>query len=66
MTINQLRAIAERLRTTPATILADTETYAAALRVQGVEIRDGKKEEFPVGAILLALGLLAALLAAGN
>lgn len=32
--------------------------------VFGVEIHD-KKDEFPVGAVLIALGLLAAVLAAG-
>ena len=64
MSVNHLRVIAQALRTTPAKLLSDTDNYAAALRAKGVDIRDGRKEDFPVGAILLALGLLAALFAA--
>ncbi len=64
MTIAQLRAIAEHLATSPGGILREADALTDRLRAQGVEIKNEK--EVSTGAILIGLGILAALLAAGK
>lgn len=64
MTIAQLRAIAGQLRTSPNRILQEADMLVERLRAQGVEIKNEKG--ISPGAILIGLGILAALLAAGK
>lgn len=64
MSLGQLRAIAHQLGTTPNLLLREADMLADRLRAQGVEIRNEK--EISTGAILIGLGILAALLAAGK
>lgn len=63
MTVTQLRTIASHVRGTPAQLLEETERYAALFRRQGGEII-GEKQESSAAGVLVALGILAALLAA--
>jgi transcriptional regulator with XRE-family HTH domain len=64
MSVTQLRVIADKLQTTPAALLHHAEQYANQLRAQGVKITD-EKSESPAG-VLIALGILAALIAAAS
>lgn len=64
MTIAQLRAIAEQLATSPGLLLREADMLTDRLRAQGVEIKNEK--EISTGAILIGLGILAALLAGGK
>lgn len=63
MSVAQLRTIAPHVRATPAQLLEETERYAALFQRQGGEIT-GEKQESSAGGVLVALGILAALLAA--
>jgi len=65
MSVTQLWMIAVQLKTTPAALLHHTEQYANQLRAQGVEITSDKAES-PAGGVLIALGILAALIAAAS
>ena len=65
ITVVQLNAVAARLKVPSATLLQDTERYAVRLRQQGVEITDEKQDSSAAG-LLVALGLLAALIAAAG
>lgn len=64
MSVTQLRMIAERLGTTPVVLLRDAEQYANQLRAQGVTVTDEKHDA--AAGVLIALGILAALIAAAN
>jgi transcriptional regulator with XRE-family HTH domain len=64
MSVTQLRIIAEQLGTTPADLLQHTDEYANQLRAQGVEITDDKPDS--TAGVLIALGILAALIAAAS
>jgi len=61
MTVTQLRVIAERLRTAAASLLHQADLFAARLHAQGVEVTDEKGVS--PAAVLVALGILAAILA---
>lgn len=64
LSVSQLRAIARKIRVPASTLLHEADTYANRLRAQAVEITEDKQES---GAgLLIALGLLTALLAAAN
>jgi len=65
MNVVQLNAVATQLRMTPAQLLQDAERYVAHLRAQGVEITNDKQGSSGAG-LLIALGLLAALIAAAG
>ena len=62
MTLSQLRPVARVFGLAPGQILAEADRYAAQLEVSGVSIPDMKAVN--PAAILIGLGLLAALLAA--
>ncbi|MSQ91423.1 MAG: XRE family transcriptional regulator [Gammaproteobacteria bacterium] len=62
MTVAQLQLVAAHLRTTPANILQATERYAGKFRAQGGEIVAEKQDSSAAG-LLVALGILAAILA---
>ncbi len=64
MSVTQLRLIAEELSTTPDRLLRDSAQYASRLRAQGVDVTDEKPNS--AAGVLIALGILAALLAAGS
>ncbi|NNN18756.1 MAG: helix-turn-helix transcriptional regulator [Acidimicrobiaceae bacterium] len=64
MSVTQLRLIAEVLNTTPERLLQHTAQYANQLRAQGVDVTDEKPNS--AAGVLIALGILAALFAAGN
>jgi len=64
MTVTQLRLIAEGLSTTPERLLRHTAQYAGQLRAQGVDVTDEKPNS--AAGVLIALGILAALIAAGS
>ncbi len=64
MSIAQLRVVAERLGTSPWMVLREADMLTQQLLAQGVEIKNEK--EASTGAILIGLGILAALLAAGG
>ena len=64
MTVAQLNAIAPHLGMTAGQLLQATEGYAAHLRAGGTEITDQKPEASAAPALLIALGILAALIAA--
>jgi DNA-binding XRE family transcriptional regulator len=64
MSVTQLRMIAEQLGTTSDVLLHQTEQYARRLRQQGVSVTDDKQGS-PAG-VLIALGILVALIAAAN
>ncbi len=65
ISVVQLNTIAGCLKMHSATLIQDTERYAAHLRQQGVEITNEKQEPSAAG-LLVALGLLAALIAAAS
>lgn len=62
MNVVQLRAIAVQLGLTPDAIVRDAEGYAAQLQQQGVRITDVMPDS--AAGVLIALGILAALVAA--
>lgn len=62
MTLAQLRAVALRLGCSPGDLIHDADRLEANLRASGVIVTE-KKDDQP-GAILLALGILAAVIAA--
>jgi transcriptional regulator with XRE-family HTH domain len=62
MTLSQLRPVARVLGLAPSQLLTEADHYAAQLEVSGVSIPDMKAVN--PAAILIGLGLLAALLAA--
>jgi transcriptional regulator with XRE-family HTH domain len=64
MSVTQLRAIAEKLGTSPDTLLQHTAEYGKRLRAQGVTVTDEKPDS--AAGVLIALGILAALFAAAN
>ena len=64
MSVTQLRLIAERLSATPEQLLRHTAQYASQLRAQGVDVIDEKPSS--AAGVLIALGILAALFAAGS
>jgi transcriptional regulator with XRE-family HTH domain len=64
MSVTQLRLIGERLGTTPEQLLQHTAQYASKLRAQGVDVIDEKPSS--AAGVLIALGILAALFAAGS
>lgn len=64
MSVTQLRAIAEKLGTTPDSVLSHATEYAKRLRAQGVTVTDQKPDS--AAAVLIALGILAALFAAAS
>jgi hypothetical protein len=64
MSIAQLRAISEQFATSPGVVLREADMLVNQLQAQGVEIRNEK--EASTGAILIGLGILAALLSAGK
>lgn len=65
MTVAQLKRIAPLVRTTAGQLLNDADAYAAQFQRQGGELIS-EKQESSAGGLLVALGLLAALLAAGK
>ena len=65
MSVTQLRQIATRLGIQPGAILHEADRLAAVLRSQGAVISDEKQEPGAAG-LLIALGLLAAVLAASR
>lgn len=65
ISVVQLNTIAAQLNMPASTLIQDTERYAAHLRRQGVAITNEKQESSAAG-LLIALGLLAALLAAAG
>lgn len=62
MSVVQLRAIAVQLGLTPDAIVRDAEGYAAQLQQHGVRITDATPDS--AAGVLIALGILAALVAA--
>lgn len=64
MTLAQFRAISLRLGLDPNALLREADIYEARLRSSGVTITEEK--ELQPGALLLALGILAALIASGG
>ena len=65
MTVQQLRAVAPHVKTTPGQLLTEVEQYAALYQRQGGQIIEDK-EESSVGGVLVALGILATILAASK
>jgi transcriptional regulator with XRE-family HTH domain len=65
ISVMQLNTVAACLQMQSSTILQDAERYAAHLRQQGVEITNEKQDSSAAG-LLIALGLLAALIAAAG
>lgn len=59
LNLSQLRVVAEQLGLSPAEILKSADQYALRLHQQGVQIVPGKQD--PTAAIVIGLGLLAAL-----
>lgn len=64
MTLPQLRALAMRLGSSPGQLTLEADRLEARLRLSGVTISEEKGNQ--PGAFLLALGILAAILAAGG
>ena len=64
MSVTQLRAIAAQLGMHVAVLLQHAEEYSAQLQQQGVRITDQKPES--AAGVLIALGILAALVAASK
>lgn len=64
MSVIQLRAIAARLEMHVEVLLRHAEGYAAQLQQQGVSITDQKPDS--AAGVLIALGILAALVAAAK
>lgn len=62
LTISQLRILARALGTSSNEILASADAWAQQLRARGVNVTDEK--EVPRAAILIGLGILAAIIAA--
>lgn len=65
LTVAHLRMIAMQLRSTSAEIVAESDRLAARLQRQGVQVADDKEDTSKAG-LLIALGILAALFAAGR
>ena len=64
MNLTQLRVVAGQFGVASSDLLTEADTLAARLRFQGVEVTDAKLVS--PGAILVALGILAAILASGK
>src|SRR3989304_6828751 len=62
ISISQLRVIARRLGIAPGDLLREADGLAERLRMQGVEVRHEKGMD--PAAIMIGLGILAAILAA--
>jgi transcriptional regulator with XRE-family HTH domain len=62
MTLSQLRPVARSLGLAPSQLLAEADNYAGQLEASGVSIPDVKAVN--PAALLIGLGLLAALIAA--
>lgn len=62
MSVVQLRTVAAQLGLTPDEIVRDAEGYATQLQQQGVRITDAMPDS--AAGVLIALGILAALVAA--
>lgn len=60
ITLAQLRQIAGCLGLQPSALLKEADDWATQLQARGVQITDEK--EMPAGALLVGLGILAALL----
>lgn len=65
MTVTQLKKIAPLVRATPAELLEQTDTYAVTFQRQGGELIE-EKQESSAAPLLVAFGLLAAMLAASK
>lgn len=65
MTVTQLRTIAPLLRMTAGQLLNEADSYAALFQRQGGELTAEKQESSSAG-LLVAFGVLAALLAASR
>jgi transcriptional regulator with XRE-family HTH domain len=65
MTVTQLRTIAPLVRATPGKLLEETDTYALTFQRQGGELIK-EKQDSSAAPLLVALGLLAAMLAASK
>jgi len=63
MSVVQLQTVATLLRRGPADLLADTDRFAGELRAQGTDIL-ADRQNSSAAALLVALGILAALIAA--
>ena len=64
MSLTQLRTVAGQFGIMPSSILSEVDGYAEQLGFQGVEVSNEK--EVSPGAILVALGILAAIFAAAG
>lgn len=64
LSLTQLRSVARALTLTPGALLAEVDQLAAQLVREGVEITDEKG--IAPGAILVGLGILAALIASSR
>ena len=64
ISISQLRVIGRRLDIAPGNLLRDADRLAEQLRVQGVAVSDEKGIQ--PAAIMIGLGILAAILAASK
>jgi transcriptional regulator with XRE-family HTH domain len=64
VSISQLRVIARRLGVSPGDLLREADGLAARLQVQGVEVSDEKGLQ--PAAVMIGLGILAAILAASK
>jgi transcriptional regulator with XRE-family HTH domain len=64
MTLPQLRSIALRLGCSSTDLIRDADQLETHLQISGVTVTEQKDDQ--PGAILLALGILAALIAAGG
>jgi len=64
MNISQLRLGAEGLGTSPGEILREADSLCEQLQRQGVEVKNEKQTS--AGALLVGLGILAAILAAAK
>ncbi|MEI9996786.1 MAG: helix-turn-helix transcriptional regulator [Rhizomicrobium sp.] len=62
MTLSQLRPVARSLGLAPSQLLAEADNYASQLEASGVSVPDVKAVN--PAALLIGLGLLAALIAA--
>ena len=65
VSVLQLQAIAQHLRCTPADLLNDADRYVSLLRARGADVVTEKKDASPAG-LLIALGILLALLASSS
>lgn len=64
VSVSQLRMLAHTLGTTPGNLLAEADQWALQLSMHGVNVIDSK--EVSPAAILIGLGILAALLASAS